>query len=364
MVATRIITYIMAALALIGAIDRICGNRLGLGNKFEQAFFAMGPLVLSMVGMLVIVPLIGEFIGPMLTPIFESIGVDPSVFAGMFMGTDMGGAPLAEALAMDPYAGQLAGYIISSMMGATIIFNIPVAMEISGEDSDYIALGMIAGLITIPFGCFVGGIVAGFPISTILRNSIPVIVDTILLVLGMVKFRDVLVCGFKWVSKFIQIIATLGLGLGIFQSLTDIKIVKNLAPVEDAFAVIASEVIFLAGAFPMMYMITKILQRPLHAAGGRLGINETSSAGPILALVNIIPMLESMKEMDSRGKVINAAFCVSGAFALGDHFGYVAATETTMLLPMVIGKLTAGVSAIILATFMTRNRNLSLRILL
>ena len=42
MLANTIITYIMAAFAMLGAIDRIIGNKLGLGKKFEQAFLRWG----------------------------------------------------------------------------------------------------------------------------------------------------------------------------------------------------------------------------------------------------------------------------------------------------------------------------------
>ena len=352
MLTTTIITYIMAVFAVLGAIDRICGNRLGLGKKLEQAFFTMGPLVLSMAGMLVIAPVIARFMGPVMSPLFKAIGSDPAVFAGMFVGTDMGAAPLAEALAMDPRSGQLAGFVISSMMGATIVFHIPVAMEIAGKDSDYIARGMIAGLITIPLGCFAGGIAAGFPAALVLRDSLPVAAIAVLLVLGMMKFRKTLVRGFMWLGKFIQTIATAGLALGILQSLTGVTPVKGILPAEEAFQVIASVAIFLAGAFPLMHVLTLALKKPLRAAGRKLGINETAAAGPVMTLINSIPMLESMKEMDPRGKVINAAFCVSGAFAFGDFFGYVAAADASMLLPMVCGKLAAGTAAILLALVM------------
>ncbi len=352
MLTTTIITYVMAFFAVLGAIDRICANRLGLGKKFEEAFFTMGPLALSMLGMLVITSVIARILGPVMTPLFEKIGVDPAVFAGMFIGTDMGAGPLAQALATHLPSGQMAGFIISSMMGATVAFHIPVAMEIAAKDRDFIARGMIAGLITIPLGCVIGGLAASFPAALVFRDSIPVAVISLLLVLGMLKFREVLVRGFLWIGKLIQAIATVGLTLGILQSLTGITPVKGITPIADAFGVVATVAIFLAGAFPFMHVLTLALRKPLHAVGKKIGINEVAAAGPILTLVNSIPMLRSMKEMDPRGKVINAAFCVSGAFAFGDFFGYVAAAEPAMLMPMILGKLTAGITAMLLALVM------------
>lgn len=355
MLATRILTCIMAAFAVAGAADRILGNRFGLGKKFEQAFFTMGPLVLSMVGMLVISPVIADLLGPVLTPGFQMIGADPAVFAGMFLGTDMGAATLAKALAVDPQSGQLAGFVTSSMMGATIVFHIPVAMEIAGRDSQYIARGMIAGLITIPLGCVAGGMIAGFPVSLVLHDSLPVAVISTLLTVGMIRFRSAMVRGFTVFGKFIQIVATIGLSLGILQALTGLSPIKGVSPASEAFAVVATVAVFLAGAFPLMHVLTAILHKPLTAAGRRFGINETSAVGPILTLVNSIPMLESMKDMDPKGKIINAAFCVSGAFAFGDFIGFVAAQSPTMVIPMILGKLTAAVTAAALAMLLIGN---------
>lgn len=350
-----IITYIIAAFAVIGAADRIAGNRLGLGEKFEQAFFSMGPLVLSMVGMLVMAPVIADVLSPVMTPIFQAIGADPSVFAGIFLAMDMGGAPLARELALNPDSARLAGIIIGSMLGATIVFHIPVSLEIAGEDGDSIARGMIAGLITLPVGCFAGGLAAGFSMSLVLHDLLPVTIISLLLAFGMWKFREPLVRGFVLFGKFILIIATAGIALGILQSLTGLTPIKGIAPVDEAFAVVATVAIFLAGAFPLMHVITRLLQKPLRAIGSKVGINETSAAGPILSLANTIPMLESMKDMDTKGKIINSAFCVSGAFLLGDNFAYAAAYDAPMLIPMIIGKLVAAIAAVLLALWMTRN---------
>ncbi|MBQ9060636.1 MAG: ethanolamine utilization protein EutH [Firmicutes bacterium] len=244
MLITQTITYLVAVFAAAGAIDRILGNRFGLGDKFVQAFHTMGPLALSMAGMLVIAPVIADLIGPVMTPFFRLIGADPAVFAGMFMGTDMGAAPLAQALALDPRSARLSGFVISSMMGATIVFHIPVAMEIAGKDRQFIARGMIAGLITIPLGCLAGGLAAGFPVSLVLHDLLPVAVVSLLLVVGMVRFREAMVKGFLWLGMFTQAVATFGLLLGILQSLTGFAPIKGIAPISEAFGVAAMTLAF------------------------------------------------------------------------------------------------------------------------
>mgnify|MGYP003306486356 CR=1 FL=1 len=61
-----------------------------------------------------------------------------------------------------------------------------------------------------------------------------------------------------------------------------------------------------------------------------------------------------MKDMNERGKVINIAFAVSAAFVFGDHLGFTAGFAPAMLVPMILGKLAGGISAVILALLLTK----------
>ncbi|GAB2745121.1 hypothetical protein GCM10027174_18680 [Salinifilum aidingensis] len=67
----------------------------------------------------------------------------------------------------------------------------------------------------------------------------------------------------------------------------------------------------------------------------------------IATLANNIPMFQILKEMDPRGKVLNVAFAVSAAFTFGDHLGFTAGIERTMIFPMIVGKLLAGITAVL-----------------
>ena len=46
----EILIAIMAVFAVFGALDRIFGNKLGLGREFENGILAMGSLALAMLG--------------------------------------------------------------------------------------------------------------------------------------------------------------------------------------------------------------------------------------------------------------------------------------------------------------------------
>ena len=56
----EIVLWVMAFGALIGGLDKILGNRFGLGKEFEKGYETMGPLALGMVGIVCLTPLIQQ----------------------------------------------------------------------------------------------------------------------------------------------------------------------------------------------------------------------------------------------------------------------------------------------------------------
>ncbi len=348
----EIIIYIM----VVGAVDRIIGNKLGIGEQFEEGINAMGALALSMVGVIALAPVLAKILLPVVGPAFEAIGADPSVFATSLLALDMGGYPLAQELAKTPEAAQFSGILVGSMFGPTIVFTIPVALGIiREEDHPYLAKGILAGMITIPLGCFVGGIVAGFPIGMVLRNLVPIIIFALLIALGLFFKPEAMIRGFNGFGKFIVALITVGLAAGIIETLTGFVVIPGMAPLSEGFDVVGNIAIVLAGAYGLVWFITKVFSKPLMTVGEKLGMNDIAAAGLIATLANNIPMFGMMKDMDSRGKVINVAFAVSGAFVFGDHLGFVAGVnEKAMIVPMIIGKLVGGITAILLAMFILK----------
>ena len=88
--------------------------------------------------------------------------------------------------------------------------------------------------------------------------------------------------------------------------------------------------------------------------GSFLGMNETAAAGMVASLANSIPMFGMMKDMDHRGKVINVAFAVSAAFVFGDHLGFTAGFQPNMIFPMMVGKLTGGITGVLVALILLK----------
>ena len=344
----------MAAFAVAGAIDRIFGNRWGLGKEFEEGILAMGSLALAMVGIVCLAPVLASLLKPVVVPVFAFLGADPAMFAGTILACDMGGGALAVELAASPQAAMLGGVLTGSMLGATVVFTIPVAMGILEEkDRPVMAQGILCGIVTIPLGVLAGGLTAGFPIGMVLRNLIPIVIIAALIALGLWRAENAMVRGFEVFGKLVVAVVTVGLAAAIVEALTGFVIIPGMAPISDGFETVGTIAIVLAGAFPLVFVITKLLRKPLMAAGRWLGINDAAAAGLIASLANSIATFGMVKDMNRRGKVVNIAFAVSAAFVFGDHLGFTAGFAPEMIGPMIVGKLVGGVSAIAVAMWLT-----------
>lgn len=351
----EIILWLMGIFAAAGAVDRIFGNRLGLGQEFENGILAMGSLALAMIGVITLSPVLAAVLKPVVVPVYRFLGADPAMFAGTILASDMGGGALAQELTEDARAAMLGGVITGSMLGATIVFTIPVALGILEEkDQPVMAKGILCGIVTIPVGVLAGGLTAGFPVGMVLRNLIPIVLIAVLIAIGLWKAEKWMIKGFRIFGKAVVAVITVGLGAAIVESLTGLAVIPGMNSISEGFQTVGDIAIVLAGAFPLVYAITKVLRRPLMKLGQLLGINDTAAAGLIASLANSIATFGMVKDMDSRGKVVNIAFAVSAAFVLGDHLGFTAGFAPEMLPAVIVGKLAGGVAAIGVALLLTR----------
>ncbi|MEA5134701.1 MAG: ethanolamine utilization protein EutH [Candidatus Fimivivens sp.] len=352
---SQIIMWVMAIGAIVGGLDRIFGNKLGLGEKFEEGFNSMGPLALGMVGIVCLSPVISKYLGPVIIPGLTAIGADPAIF-GSLLPNDTGGFPLAMELAQNEQAGLFSGLIVASMLGCTIVFSIPVGLGlIEKKDQPYFAKGLLIGLITVPVGSIIGGAIAGYDMGMVLINSVPVIVISILLAIGLKFIPNGMIKGCIVFGKFIVVVITIGLAAAAFEAMTKVVIIPGMSPIGDALGIIGSIGVVLLGTFPVLSILTKVLDKPLTAIGRKLGMDSTSTAGLIFTLANSIPVYKMMKDMNSRGKIINTAWLVPATAALGDHLGFTAGVHPQAITAVVVSKIVAGILAVALAMMLTRS---------
>lgn len=352
------VTIVMLAFSVIGALDRIIGNRFGLGKEYEKGFMLLGNMALSMIGMLVLAPILSTMLEPVMAGFAGFTGMDPGVIPASLFANDMGGASLAVGVAQDKTLGQFNGLVVSSMMGCTISYTIPYSLSVVDKKNHKgLFLGILCGLATIPVGCFAGGLMLGVPVLSLLWNMLPLLLFSGLVVLGLLLLPEITVKIFSWLGVGMRALITVGLVLGGLSFLTGKEIVPGLGSMEDAAMICINSAIVLSGAFPLMNLVAKLLAKPLSYLGKKLGVNETAAMGLLSSLVTSTTTFEMVDRMDGKGIVLNSAFAVSAAFVLGAHLAFTLAFDGSCVAAMMVGKLIAGLLSLWLALLMYKRVN-------
>ena len=338
--------------AVLGAIDYVIGNKFGIGEEFKKAFMLLGTMSLSMIGMIVIAPLIGTLLSPVFEFMYDVLRIEPSIIPASLFANDMGGAPLAKEIAKNANVGSFNALVVSSMMGATISFTIPLAIGVVGKDRHReMFLGFLCGIVTIPLGCFVAGLFCGIHIVSLLLNLLPLLIFSVIIAIGLIKAPNLCVKIFKFFAKFMTVVIMIGLLMGIINFLTGKELIKESAPLEEGAMVCFNASIVMCGMFPLIGIISRILKKPLEAVGTKIGINDVSALGFVSTLATNVTTLGMMDKMDKKGVMLNSAFAVSAAFTFAGHLAFTVAFEPSYLFPVIIGKISAGLFSIIVAWF-------------
>lgn len=362
-----VIVTIMMVFLLLGAIDKAQDNKRGYGAAFDEGFQAMGSLAIAMVGVIAAAPVLSMVLRPIVGPIYELLGSSPSVFATTLLLADSGGYSLAVELAgEDVVMGQFAGIVIGCTMGCILLFDIPVALNLlKMDDRPVLACGILVGAITAPVGCFVGGVVMNLTtdyhmdLLTMLCALLPVILVALTLAAGLWFKPAALMNGFSKFGAFVTGMIAIFVAIAVIQEKTGVHLplfrlmveegADGVSPLANAITILGDIAFILLGAFPMVEWIKRHFGGKLAKLGSRLGMDETASAGIVATLANNIPTFQMVKDMNPKGKLLNIAFASCAAFMFGDHLGFTAGVNDTMIVPMIFAKLACGLSALALA---------------
>ena len=355
----EIIMMVMAAGALLGGLDRIIGNKFGLGEKFEEGFRLVGSLALSICGIICLAPVLADLLSGIVTPLFTAIGVDPGMF-GSVLSIDMGGYPLATELALDAGVGSFSGIVAASIFGCTLVFTIPVGLGATPrEEMASFEKGLTYGLIIMPVALVIGGLLSGMGLLGTVWQCMPIFVISGLLLLCMVKWMEKLLKGFGVFARCIEIVSTVGLVLGAVEYMTGMTILPGITPLKEAMGVACSIGIVMLGSLPMAELLKVILKKPFRWFGEKTGMNSASTTGLILGIVSGSACLVMVKDMDRRGIIVNAASLVCGCSCLAAHLGYTVSVEPNMVGALLASKLLGALLGAVVAVLATSRKKIS-----
>lgn len=334
-----------------GIADVLLGNKWKIGEKFQQGFHMMGAMMISMTGIMAIVPAIAYMLKPAIVPVFSALHMDPSVLSIM-LSCDMGGYQLAMSLMEDSSTGLLMGVIVAGLFGGTLTFTIPLGFKlIEREDIPIFSKGILIGVGCIPLASVIGGLILGIPAGLVIWNSLPVIVLTLCILIGMRINPGKMIFMMEKLGRAIEWVGMIGIGAACMEYLTGKSIFPGMEPLMDMMLVVCQMTITLIGMFPAMELFSRLLRRPLSAIGTRIGLDDISMLGMIFTMVSSVPVFPSMRQMSKKGVLVDTVWIVLVSGILGSQLGLVMSFCPNILPAFFAGKFVAAFIGVAVALF-------------
>ena len=115
----------------------------------------------------------------------------------------------------------------------------------------------------------------------------------------------------------------------------------------------------MTGTFPFVYALSKVLKKPLGLLARKMGIRQEAAVGFLSSLATSMTTFGLMDKMDDKGVMLNSAFAISAAFTLSSHLAFTMTLAPQLVLPVIVGKLAAGICAVVVALLLSKKLGVS-----
>lgn len=353
----NIFIAILLLFALAGALDKLLGGCLGLSSAFDKGLGTMGELCLSMFGIYCIVVTVINRHPSLVSGFSNVLPFDPALFIGAILAPDMGAYAIAYQTAATEGLALFCGLLLSSTLGCLISFVLPISLGVIDiSDTPYFIKGILFGVIVLPVGLLAGGLLLRVPAPAFFVNYLPLLLFCLILAAVLTVFPKGCLIFFSLLGRLMRIVSILLFLLtaaGIF--FPSISVISD-SLLLDAFSIVFRITLVVCGSMVASQLILTKKREFLISLGKRLGINEYAAVGLFLSLATSISMLPLFSKMDTRGKIANAAFTVSGAFVLGGQLAFVSSVAPAhAVTAYIICKLIGGIAAVSAALLLHRS---------
>lgn len=352
----NIFVGIMLFFSALGLLDEILGGKLGFMPDFEKGLTTMGGLALSTVGFYSIGVTYVQTHAEQIAAAAERMPFDPSLAVGCLLAPDMGALGIAQRLAATSTLAIFTGAMVSGGLGQTLGYQLPVFLAAVRKDEiPELMRGFIFGLIMLPSGLLVGGLLLGLAPVTLFFNMLPVLILCVILIGAFLLFPGCTMRCLIAVGNLIRIASFVLFGIAVFGVFVPEYAVVDSSLVSEMLYMVLRMVVVACGGLVLSHIALDRLKKPIEAVGRFLGVNSESVVGLVLSCTQSLAMLPLFSKMDRRGKIINAAFSVTGAYVVGGQMAFVSSLVPSDALSVyMLSKIIGGVLAVALAILCDR----------
>ncbi len=356
-----VFVIVLAAFAALGFLDKAIGGRFGFDREIDSGLSTMGTMSVYIVGIYCVGTVLIEGNSETIGNATSFLPMDPSILSGGILAPDLGGQPIAMGLAEDRDMGFFSGLVIGGCLGQFVSFQLPVIFAVLDmETKQKMVRGFIYGIIAIPAGLVVGGLVMGIPPGKLFLNISIITLICLVLLMGFLKApkqTEKIILTFSNIIKFICQILFVIVIAGLF--IPKLSFVPGDL-VLNALLIVFRMSIIVCGGLVLTRILTMYFGKAFDYLGEKMGTDKLGIIGLMLNMINSITAITLFSKMDDRGKIINGAICVSGAYILGGQLAFVISVAPAYVFyGYIASKITAGGLALAIALLGERKRNLN-----
>lgn len=345
---------IMLFLCLIGLLDKALNNRLGLVESFDKGINSMGSITMSMIGFYCIAITLIQNNVDVIKTISNNSSLDPSIIIGSILAPDMGGFSIVAGLNNNSFL-VFSGLVLTSTLGQTISFQLPIFLaSLKKIDLNPFINGLIYGILSLPLILLVVAWYLQLP--NLLINLLPILLLCLILTIALYFSYEKTLFVLTLFGYIIRMISIGLFVLVVLQLFFDTLPFTTNTLISEALVIVLRMCIVVCGSMILSDFIIKHFSKFIFIIGRKLGINSTSVVGLLLSLGTSIAMIPLFSQMDRKGKMMNAAFSVSGAYVLGGQLGFISSVaDSHGIMIYMLTKISAGVLAIIFVMLFYKN---------
>ncbi len=329
---------------VIGFADKAFSLKWGLSESFDKGLMTMGTMVVPIVGICSVGAEFVERHANAIQSATQELPWDPSMVIGAILAPDLGGYFIAKAMAATPEILIINGVVLGTLLGQAICFQLPVFLAtLNKGDKNFVLRGFLVGFTVIPVGMLAAEAILRMNFVMFLGQFVPILMICGLVALGLYRIPEGMVKGFAVIGRIIQVCTYLLFGLAILGVFIPKIAMASEESVYTALVITLKSAIIISGCLVLTELIRKFFRPQLNKLAGRTGVNDISVICMLMNCATSLAILPLYPRMDEKGKLLNAAFSISGAYILGGSMAFVSAVSTGYVVVIfIVAKAVSG----------------------